>query len=151
MKRRRGFIQLAILHLLKEGALNGYQLMKELESRSDNSYTASSGTIYPALTDLVQKGFITLENEEKKTYTVTTLGLEFLSQKEIELTEDFWTHWKDHMRWKKSENAALMKQAFDELNETVRPLIKQGHKHPEKIKKLTQLIQDLTEQIRKEV
>lgn len=142
---------MAILHLLKEEALNGYQLMKELEFRSDNSYTASSGTIYPALTDLLQKEFIVLEDEEKKTYTLTTLGLEFLSHSKHDNDEDFWTEWKAHMVWKKSENATVMKQALDELNETIKPIMKQGHKHPERIIKLTQLIQEMTEQIRKEV
>ena len=34
MKKRRGFIQIAILHLLREEPMHGYQIMKELESRS---------------------------------------------------------------------------------------------------------------------
>ena len=69
MKKRRGFIKSAILHLLKEESMHGYQIMKELESRSDGLYSASAGTIYPALQELLEKELINLESGlEKKTF-----------------------------------------------------------------------------------
>lgn len=151
MRKKRGFIQLAILHLLKEEAMNGYQIMKELENRSEHSYSASSGTIYPALNDLLQKEWIVLNDEEKKTYTLTDMGHEVVTKRNEELKEDFWIQWKKHMVWKKSTNAILMKQALDELNDYIGPIIKHGHEHPEKIEKLTIEIIKFTEMIKKEV
>lgn len=151
MRKKRGFIQLAILHLLKEDAMNGYQLMKELESRSDHQYSASSGTIYPALSDLLQKEWITFNDEEKKTYTLTQIGIEELTKRSTDINEDFWSHWKKHMAWKKSTNAQLMKEALDDLNDYIGPIIKHGHEHPERIEKLTKEIIRFTEKIKKEV
>jgi DNA-binding PadR family transcriptional regulator len=45
MRKRRGFVQLAILHLLKEQSMHGYQIMKQLEERSNGLYQASAGTV----------------------------------------------------------------------------------------------------------
>lgn len=151
LRKKRGFIQLAILHLLKEETMNGYQLMKELEIRSDDHYKASSGTIYPALNDLLQKEWIILNDEEKKTYTLTEEGLEVLTKRSADINEDFWSHWKKHMAWKKSTNAQLMKEALDELNDYIGPIIKHGHEHPKRIEKLTKEIIQFTKMIKKEV
>ena len=81
MKRRRGFVQLAILHLLKEESMHGYQMMKELEHRSDGLYAASAGTVYPALQELLEQEMIDLDpNSDKKTYFIQEKGKERLEE-----------------------------------------------------------------------
>ena len=75
MKRRRGFVQLAILHLLEEASMHGYQIMKELENRSGGHYSASAGTVYPALQELLEQEMIELEpSSDKKTYSFKKKG-----------------------------------------------------------------------------
>ena len=79
MKKRRGFMQLAILHLLKEESMHGYQVMKELENRSGGLYSASAGTVYPALQELLEQEMIDLEpTSNKKTYVIKEKGIERL-------------------------------------------------------------------------
>ena len=47
-----GEIRLALLSMLESGPKHGYELMKELESKSAGIYKASAGAIYPALQQL---------------------------------------------------------------------------------------------------
>src|SRR3954468_22558306 len=104
MKRRRGFVQLAILHLLEEDSMHGYHIMKELEARSDGLYSASAGTVYPALQELLDQGIIGLESEsEKKVYFTNEKGKERLEEFAKRGEGDFWIEWKERMVWRNSE------------------------------------------------
>src|SRR6516225_4651844 len=48
-RARRGDVRAAALLLLAEGALNGYQVMQEIERRSHGVWRPSTGSVYPAL------------------------------------------------------------------------------------------------------
>jgi Transcriptional regulator PadR-like family len=48
-RARRGDVRAAALFLLAEGPLNGYQIMQEIEKRSDGVWRPSPGSVYPAL------------------------------------------------------------------------------------------------------
>jgi hypothetical protein len=45
----RGDVRAAALLLLAERPLNGYQLMQEIEKRSEGLWKPSPGSVYPAL------------------------------------------------------------------------------------------------------
>jgi DNA-binding PadR family transcriptional regulator len=76
-----GDLKLVILKLLSEQPSYGYQLMKTMEERLAGGYTPSAGVIYPTLTMLEEEGMATsaVENN-KKVYSVTAEGLEYLQQ-----------------------------------------------------------------------
>lgn len=57
-KARRGDIRTAALLLLSEEPRNGYQIMQELEERSDGVWRPSPGSVYPALQQLEDEGLI---------------------------------------------------------------------------------------------
>ncbi len=61
-RARRGDIRAAILALLSEKALNGYQIMQELEQRSRGMWRPSSGSVYPTLQQLEDEGLISAES-----------------------------------------------------------------------------------------
>src|SRR5690349_3759105 len=48
-KARRGDVRTAILLLLAEEPRNGYQLMQEMEQRSEGAWRPSAGSVYPAI------------------------------------------------------------------------------------------------------
>jgi DNA-binding PadR family transcriptional regulator len=74
-----GDLQLLLLHLLNENPRHGYELIKELESRTSGYYSPSPGVIYPALTYLEEIGFASVEAEgNKKLYRITEAGSAFL-------------------------------------------------------------------------
>jgi DNA-binding PadR family transcriptional regulator len=57
-KARRGDIRTAALLLLAEEPRNGYQIMQEVEERSDGAWRPSPGSVYPALQQLEDEGLI---------------------------------------------------------------------------------------------
>lgn len=82
---RRGGVKFAILELLKEQPRHGYDIMREIEDRSDGVYSPSPGVIYPTLQALGDQDYVKSNKEEgKKVYTITESGLAFLEgQKEL--------------------------------------------------------------------
>lgn len=72
---RRGNIRAAILLLLEEEPRNGYQLIQELEERSDSAWRPSPGSVYPALQLLTDEGLIRGTTEDGSTvYELTDAG-----------------------------------------------------------------------------
>ena len=66
---RRGDVRAAILLLVEEQPRNGYQVMQELESRSDGVWRPSPGSVYPALQLLADEGLIRSEAREGRAAT----------------------------------------------------------------------------------
>jgi DNA-binding PadR family transcriptional regulator len=74
-KAKRGDVRAAILSLLIEGPHNGYQIIQEVEQRSDGSWKPSPGAVYPALQQLADEGLIRGEESEgRKTFALTDEG-----------------------------------------------------------------------------
>ncbi len=74
-KARRGDVRAAALVLLEEEPRNGYQLMQEIERRSDGQWRPSPGSIYPALQQLEDEGLVTTtERDGRKVYSLTDEG-----------------------------------------------------------------------------
>lgn len=72
----RGGVKVALLNLLKNQPMHGYQMMKALEEQSGGLYIPSAGSIYPTLQTLVECGFISVHDEDggKKVYHMTEQG-----------------------------------------------------------------------------
>ncbi len=60
-KARRGDIRTAALLLLAEEPRNGYQIMQEVQERSEGAWSPSPGSVYPALHQLEDEGLIRSE------------------------------------------------------------------------------------------
>jgi DNA-binding PadR family transcriptional regulator len=76
-RRRRGDVRAAILALLDERPMHGYEMIQELEERSDGMWRPSAGSIYPTLQLLEDEGLIVGEEHEgKRRFTLTEAGRE---------------------------------------------------------------------------
>jgi DNA-binding PadR family transcriptional regulator len=74
-KARRGDIRTAALLLLAEEPRNGYQIMQEVEQRSEGLWRPSPGSVYPALQQLEDEGLIRSdEREGRKLFHLTDAG-----------------------------------------------------------------------------
>jgi DNA-binding PadR family transcriptional regulator len=74
-KARRGDIRTAALLLLAEEPRNGYQIMEQVEQRSDGVWRPSPGSVYPALQQLEDEGLIRSEEiEGRKLFALTDEG-----------------------------------------------------------------------------
>jgi len=61
--------------LLAEGPLNGYQIMQEIERRSNGAWRPSPGSVYPALAQLEDEGLVrTDEAGDRRVYVLTESG-----------------------------------------------------------------------------
>lgn len=74
-------LQLLLLALLAVQPSHGYELIKQLEERSNGYYTPSPGMVYPALTFLEEIGHASVTTEgARKRYDLTAAGREHLGQ-----------------------------------------------------------------------
>jgi DNA-binding PadR family transcriptional regulator len=83
-RARRGDVRAAILVLLAERPMHGYQVIQELESRTGGAWRVSPGSVYPNLQMLEEEGLITSQEVEgKRVYSLTDAGrAQVESQKE---------------------------------------------------------------------
>jgi DNA-binding PadR family transcriptional regulator len=94
-----GEVRLALLSLLSERPMHGYELMRELESRSGGMYRASAGTIYPTLQQLEDEGLVTSESQEgKRVYRLTDAGRRELEAR-AEAVRRIWRRAEDWCEW----------------------------------------------------
>src|SRR3954447_24781334 len=71
----RGDVRAAVLSLLAEKPMHGYQIIREIEERSGGSWKPSAGSVYPTLQLLADEGLITAEESNgRKTYALTEAG-----------------------------------------------------------------------------
>jgi DNA-binding PadR family transcriptional regulator len=74
---RRGDVRSAILALLDDRPMHGYEMIQELEERTGGRWTPSAGSIYPTLQLLEDEGLVTAEEVEgRKVYSLTDVGQE---------------------------------------------------------------------------
>ena len=72
---RRGKVRLAVLSVLGEQPMHGYQVIQELESRSRGRWRPSAGSVYPTLQLLADEGRVSSsEVEGRRVYSLTDAG-----------------------------------------------------------------------------
>ena len=81
-----GSTVLLVLSLLQEEDRYGYEIIKELEQRSEKAFQFKEGTLYPVLHRLESKGWVKSykakgdTGKERKYYKITKSGLEELAE-----------------------------------------------------------------------
>lgn len=75
-RAKRGAVARSILLLLDERPMHGYELIEELERRSDGAWRPSPGSIYPALRRMESRDLVTGEDDDngKRIYSITEEG-----------------------------------------------------------------------------
>ena len=74
-RRGRGDVRAAILALLAERPMHGYEMIQELESRTGGVWRPSPGSVYPTLQLLEDEGLIAgEEGEGRRRFTLTDAG-----------------------------------------------------------------------------
>lgn len=94
MKRQEntfsGSTTMLVLALLEGGDKYGYQIIRELELRSDKTFSLSEGTLYPILHGLERQGEVSSYEQPSETgrirkyYQLTKQGVRTLRQKRRE-------------------------------------------------------------------
>ncbi|GAB7055073.1 MULTISPECIES: PadR family transcriptional regulator [Paenibacillus] len=77
----RGGVKYALLELLQQENMHGYQMMKALEEQSGGTYKPSAGSIYPTLQMLRDQGFVeAYKVDGKKIFHITDEGRAYLQE-----------------------------------------------------------------------
>jgi DNA-binding PadR family transcriptional regulator len=81
-RKRRGDVRVALLLLLAEEPRNGYQLMQTIEELSGGRWRPSPGSVYPALAQLEDEGYVrATERDGSKLFEITEAGREHLAER----------------------------------------------------------------------
>lgn len=82
-----GELRLVLLKLIEEQPRHGYDLIREIESRTGGAYAPSPGVVYPTITMLDDMGMIEEKKAEgaKKQFAVTVAGQALLTERESEV------------------------------------------------------------------
>src|SRR3954471_23472859 len=88
---KQGTLELLILRLLRQGPLNGWDIMQRIRVASGEVLTVTPGALYPSLHRLEERGIIKAEwtasenNRRAKFYELTRAG-----KKQLEAERETW-------------------------------------------------------------
>ena len=91
---QKGYIRMGVLILLNKKPSHGYEIMKEINSRTKGFWQPTAGGVYPILRDLEKSGYIkgqweTQKNRRLKVYKITPSGEQILRKAILKQTEIF--------------------------------------------------------------
>ena len=113
--QRRGAVRIAVLLLLAEESMHGYQLMQTIAERTDGAWSPSPGAIYPTLNQLEDEGLVQID----------TSG----GRKEVSLTEAGRLHVEEHQTEPNplaTEDGPRLRELMHSLGEAVRQVGRTG-------------------------
>lgn len=86
----KGSTSILVLQLLNERDMYGYELVKEMDKRSDHHLQMKEGTLYPALHKMEKQEYIEHywqtqdKGPDRKYYRITAEGKEILAERTTE-------------------------------------------------------------------
>jgi DNA-binding PadR family transcriptional regulator len=121
-KARRGDIRTAALLLLAEEPRNGYQIMQEVEERSDGVWRPSPGSVYPALQQLEDEGLIRSSEGSGgtgKVFELTDAGRTHVAQRDADATAP-WEQMSGNVSDQAHELAGTMREVASAFTQVIR-------------------------------
>jgi DNA-binding PadR family transcriptional regulator len=89
-RARRGDVRTAILGVLAEEPMNGYQVIQTIGERSNGGWRPSPGSVYPTISQLEDEGLITSADETgRRTLRLTDEGHAWVADHAEEVAEVF--------------------------------------------------------------
>jgi DNA-binding PadR family transcriptional regulator len=115
-RKRKGFrlgdVRAAVLVLLAEQPMHGYQLIQEIAEHSGGVWQPSPGSIYPVLQQLEDEGLVLIEQTEgRKVANLTDAGRAYVEENRAEFEEV----WKALSNEKVDESMQEMRNLFVDL------------------------------------
>ena len=108
-RMRRGDVRAAILLLVEEEPRNGYQIMQELEERTEGLWRPSPGSVYPALQQLEDEGLIRSDEADgRRLYHLTDAGRTYIAERPDDAPAP-WESFTDNVSDQHAETGALMR------------------------------------------
>jgi DNA-binding PadR family transcriptional regulator len=119
-RARRGDVRAAILALLAQEPMHGYQLMQEIAARSNGVWQPSAGSVYPALSLLEDEGLVhPVQDGDRRVFALTEAGRAYVQEHEAELTAP-WDAVTGGVSDSMSETMGMMREIGFALMQVVR-------------------------------
>jgi len=79
---------MAILAVLADGPLNGYQVIQDISERTGGAWRPSPGSVYPTISQLEDEGLLEGDDERgRRTLRLSDAGRAFLDEHQDEVTQ----------------------------------------------------------------
>ena len=86
MRMGRGDVRAAVLALLAEGPMHGYQIIHEIEERSGGAWKPSPGSVYPTIQQLEDEGLVEgISTNGRRENVLTEAGRTYVEEHPDEL------------------------------------------------------------------
>lgn len=136
----RGDVRAAVLVLLAEEPMHGYQIIHEIETRSAGLWKPSAGSVYPTLQMLADEGLVDAqESEGKKVYSLTDTG-----RQEADAARGKPAPWATAAEQDVPE-AMVLPRAAARLAQAIGPVVRGGS--PAQVKAVTEVIDEARRKI----
>lgn len=142
----KGDLKFALLELLQERPMHGYELIKALEEKSGGMYSPSPGSIYPTLQLLEDRDLISAaESDGKKVYQITEQGKQALAERKQEEKDAFanpiWERFRKHASNWNNQDMHALRQEGGEVAQLFAMAGRASINNPAKMKKLRAILQ----------
>lgn len=132
----KGDVRTAVLTLLAEKPMHGYQIIQQIEERSGGSWKPSPGSVYPTLQLLADEGLIKAEEAGgRKTYSLTEEGREV-----ADAAAEKSAPWEGSSTRESSGRASALPKAGIDLAQAVAQVGRSGS--PEQVKQAIAVLDD---------
>ena len=142
-----GDLRLLILELVSDEARHGYDLIREIETRTGGAYVPSPGVIYPALEALLDLGWVEAEMDgQRRTFRLTQEGRKE-REASAEVIEGIEARLADLQESERPEDPQDVRGAMHRLRHTVRDTVRAGSNDEDTRKAISDILADAQERI----
>ena len=116
----RGDVRAAVLLLVSEQPMHGYQLMQAIAERSGGRWTPSPGAIYPTISQLEDEGLVTVTAEAgRKLVALTDAGRRHLEERQ--------PTWADTLDGREADDPGVdLRGPLEQVQAAVRQIARTG-------------------------
>jgi DNA-binding PadR family transcriptional regulator len=139
---QKGYIRIGVLILLNKKPSHGYEIMKEINSRTKGFWQPTAGGVYPILRDLENLGYIlgewqTQKNRKLKVYKITESGELILRRavvKQAEISDNIGNLFREFAR--EVLNIEAANPPIPHISSMFAPFLEEGKSSQENLKQL---------------
>jgi len=143
----RGDLKFAILRLISDKPMHGYEVMQALEEESGGGYKPSPGSIYPTLQMLEDEGLLSAREEDgKKIYSITEEGKAYLEEN-VDLVDRIFDRVGAFANGFFGKDTRELTGAFSRLAQTCFEGTFSGRLDPETIQQMTTILDRAREEL----
>ncbi len=89
-RAQRGDVRAAVLLLLDDQPMHGYQLMQAISERTEGAWRPSPGAVYPTIAQLEDEGLVSVVTDAgRKLVTLTDAGREYMTAQRASMVDPF--------------------------------------------------------------